>query len=355
MAVSAVWRVEAVDHDRFPYRVSITEGDQDKLVLRTQAKWPGPGSQVFCLRETEAPTQPLEVVEEVPVAAIRRFGRKLSITLDRNHNKRCDFLFLKRPYKNRPGEYEQIFFRTQKSLRQHKSRGRKNLFGEVSLSVVVDSRERYPWKFGNAEIWRRPLPAGDYALLHADRTVAVVERKTFDNLLQDIGSLQLLHQQFAELATYPHASLVIEAQYADFLDPKRITPWSAAHIGRVLAELAALHPELPVIYAGNRKFANQWALGFFEAVSRKLAEPATSEVAEVAATYNVSRATGGDEARVRYLVAHEMPDSFSVRQLQAMVPEIKITRLRTLLGRLRDDGVLQRHGHGRAARWHKVA
>jgi hypothetical protein len=353
MNQNALWRIHRLDHDRFPWRISILRDGEEVLALRAQSRWPGPGQQVFCLRETEPPEELADPVEEVAIAQLRRFGRKLSLALDRSRNKRCDFLFLKRAYKNRPGEYEQIFFRTQKSLRQHKSRGRTNLFGEREIEVVIDSGERYPWKFINAETRRSRLPVGDYALIDRDRPVAVVERKTFDNLLADFGQIQLLHQQFAELAAWPHAAVVVEAQYADFLKPDRTGAWTVTRLARLLAELTTLHAELPMIFAGNRKLANQWTQGFFEAVARKLAEPATGTVAEIAAGYAPRRQSGGDEQRVRYLVSQEMPESFSIGQLQQHMPGTGKPRLRTLLSRLRDEGRLERVGHGTAARWRR--
>jgi len=348
------WRLFETGDVRFPFRLALVRSGREVLVLRTQSKWPGPGSQVFCLRETEPPESLGSPIEDVRIAHIRRFGRKMSVVLDRNRQKRCDFLFLRKPYQNQPGDYEQIFFRTQQSLRQHKSRGRTNLFGERAIEVVIDSNERYPWKFSKAEARRSSLPIGDYALIHRDQTVAVVERKTFENLLRDIGDLQILHQQFAELAAWPHAAVVIEAQYADFMQPDRTGAWSVAHLGRVLAELTTLHPNLPMVFAGNRKFANQWVQGFFEAVSRKLAEPATHTIAEVAGAYKPSKPSGGDEQQVRYLVFQELPPSFSIAQLHDRMPDAKRERLRTLLSRLRDEGRLECTGRGKAARWRRV-
>ena len=62
------------------------------------------------------------------------------------------------------------------------------------------------------------------------------------------------------------AALVVEAQYGDFLDEKRVRGrWPVAHLGQVLAELSALHPRLPIVFAGNRKMANHWTARFFAA------------------------------------------------------------------------------------------
>ena len=71
---------------------------------------------------------------------------------------------------------------------------------------------------------RRKLPVGDYALVEDERLVAVVERKTRENLLDNVHELKGLHQQLAELGSYPHAVVVVEAQYADFVEPREDRP-----------------------------------------------------------------------------------------------------------------------------------
>lgn len=98
------------------------------------------------------------------MAFLKRQGKRVEIILDRPSKKRCDFLFLKK--RKASGEpYEQIFFRTQTGLSSHRSRGRLLLYGGGTLSVVVDSAERYPWKFSKADSRRDKLPVGDYALV----------------------------------------------------------------------------------------------------------------------------------------------------------------------------------------------
>lgn len=125
------WIVEATYEERFPYRLWIVEEESVLLCLRTQERWPGPKGQIFCLRENPEESEVVgpdadAVVERERVASYRRIGRRLVLSLDRPQGKRCDFLFLTRDYKNRPGSYEQIFFRTEQAIRQHKNRGRRS-------------------------------------------------------------------------------------------------------------------------------------------------------------------------------------------------------------------------------------
>ena len=102
--------LERIGGKRFPYRLKILEEDRVLLALKVQAVWPGAGTQVFCLRDS-GQGRGGEEFERVPVVSLRRYGKRLAVVLDRRVNKRCDFLFLKKPYKTKEGEYEQIFWR----------------------------------------------------------------------------------------------------------------------------------------------------------------------------------------------------------------------------------------------------
>jgi hypothetical protein len=146
---------------------------------------------------------------------------------------------------------------------------------------VIDSGERYAWRFPGAAVTTRKLPAGDYALLDGERIAAVVERKSFDNLLGDLGAIQALHHALAHLGQYAWSALVVEAQYADFIDEKRLEGrWPAAFVARALAELTVMHPRLPIVFAGNRKLANQWTHRFFVACAAHRASPQLTFVRE---------------------------------------------------------------------------
>jgi hypothetical protein len=268
--VKGIWILERTQNQRFPYRLQIIRGDRSLFVLRAQDRWPAAGRHIFCLRESEppAPDEVFEELERVDIIAFNERGRRISVVLDRKRYKRCDFLFLKKSYKGRPGEnYEQIFWLTQRSIEQHRPAFKLvTRRGSSGMVVRIDSNERYPWRFPGSVTERGALPSGDYALMNGGRMLAVVERKTMDNLLADFGVMPVLHQKLAEMASYTHHALVIEASYADFLNPKKLHHYNPGFCARAIAELFALHPDLRIVFSANRKIASEWTRHFFSAV-----------------------------------------------------------------------------------------
>jgi hypothetical protein len=78
-ALRAIWIVERTLGRRFPFRVSIEQAGRLVAAFRIHGRWPGPGQQIFCLRELDFdPVESLEEVERVPVAHLSRVGRKLA-------------------------------------------------------------------------------------------------------------------------------------------------------------------------------------------------------------------------------------------------------------------------------------
>ncbi|MFW6151326.1 MAG: ERCC4 domain-containing protein, partial [Chloroflexota bacterium] len=267
---TGLWILQRCANDRFPFRLEVVRQGVPWLVLRTQDRWPGANKNIFCLREEELP-EPDEVLEElerVPIVALHQRGPRLSVVLDRKRCKRCDFLFLTKNYKRQPGKtYEQIFWVTEKSLRQRRPSRKLSLGrGGGDFRVRVSSNERYPWRFPGIATERGHLPVGDYALVEGGDVLAVVERKTMDNLLAEFGTMQALHEQVAELTGHEQHALVVEAPYEDFLNPKKVHHYDGAFCAKALAELYALHPRLRLVFCANRKMANEWTRRYFAAV-----------------------------------------------------------------------------------------
>jgi len=266
------WTLERCPNPRFPYRIRIEAPDGRELLrLRAQDRWPAAGHNVFCLREDPSvgPAEAGEELERVAVLAMQRRGVRVSVVLDRGRYKRCDFLFLRRPYKEQPDQtYERVFWQTQTSMSQRRPKVAPAALraGGAAMHVVIDSGERYPWRFPGSMTERARLPAGDYALVRDGKVLAVVERKTFANLLADFGVLPLLHQRLLELSANRFNALVVEAAYEDFLNPRRTHHFTPSFCAAAIAELYAAHPSLRVVFCANRKTANAWTASFFRAV-----------------------------------------------------------------------------------------
>ncbi|HYS01319.1 MAG TPA: ERCC4 domain-containing protein, partial [Candidatus Eisenbacteria bacterium] len=132
------------------------------------------------------------------------------------------------------------------------------------LTVVVDTREKYGWRFAGraVTIERRALAGGDYGAMVEDRVIAVVERKTLDNLAASLSDGSLAFQ-LQRLAGVGRSAIVVEGDYPDLF---RTQPGRGSWLADMLGRLAVRYPEVPIVFAGSRKFAEEWAYRFFGAV-----------------------------------------------------------------------------------------
>ena len=353
----ATWTVHRTGNLRFPFRVCLERDGRTVFAVRAASAWPGPGQQVFCMREDGSdPAEPMELVERVPVLNYTQLGRKMAIVLDRPLRKRCEFLFIAKPYRNKPGTYEQVFFRTESGIRSHRSRSHLEVQPrDAELHIVIDSGEKYAWRFPDARVTNRKLQAGDYALMDGERVAALVERKSFDNLLSDLGAIQALHHALADLARYERSAVVVEALYSDFLNDKRLAGrWPASYVARALAEVAVMHSRLPLMFCGNRTLANQWTHRFFLACSTYQEAPQLAFVREAApAGGGWERAVSQDE-RVRSAVVAQTTEPFAIKSVAAQLDGVSEACVRRVLKELEREGKVRCLGRGRGPRWEVV-
>ncbi len=393
MQTQAVWILSSTGNPRFPYRVEIRRGEERILALWLQNKWPGSGKQIFCLREggsedEAAPdTTDFDEIERVQITHLERYGKQLSVVLDRPTRKRCNFLFLEKRYKNKPGTYEQIFFRTQTGMQQHRSGSRVQLHAHGAYRILIDSGERYPWRFTGPPTERRRLPVGDYALELDGALAAILERKTFENILSDFAALRVLHAKLDDLGRWEHAAMVIEAEYRDFLSPRKLKGrWPASHAARVLAELHVLHPSVQIVYAGSRKSAEQWADAWFAARAkdiwhrnqddrtfhgrpsereqrsrqpaadiRPVATQLLGEPPPVYGSRRVRNTRDTAHALRSLILVGDLPDPFTIQDLRLQFPDLPDQRIRSTLQALKQQGRLERVGSGRRSAWRRCA
>jgi ERCC4 domain/Lsr2 len=136
------------------------------------------------------------------------------------------------------------------------------------LDILIDSGEKYPYRFSaqQATTAREHLPCGDYAVQVDGRIVAVVERKTINDLISSMmtGRMKFL---MAELAAQSRAAVVVEEGYSKIFKHPYVTGSVAAD--RV-AELQAQFPAVPIVFCETRPLAEEWTYRWLGACQYEL-------------------------------------------------------------------------------------
>lgn len=259
-----------------PYLLRIPLGSGG-IVLKAKETWPRTG-KVYCHRATGWPTDP-EIVEEVPVRSCERRGAAIDLVLDRGRENRSQFVLTRIR-----GGREAIFWQTARTAKQARPAATlptARASGIGDIEVVVDSHERYAWKFSHQQVrtTRRALPAGDYAVEYGGAVVAAVERKSLQDLVATLTSGKMRYL-LADLATVPRAAVVVEERYAKVFDLDRVRP---AVVADALAEAAARFPSVPIHFCETRALAQEWTYRFFGAALREARDEAgaASRVADL--------------------------------------------------------------------------
>lgn len=233
------------------------------LVFRVKDTWPRTNA-IFCypVGREEWPAD-AEVLERVPLRSCRRRGAAIDVIADRGREQRSQLVFTTARGR------EAVFWQSPRTRKKSRPRARvptARAAGLPSLTVVVDTRERYPWRFAGqqAETVRRALPVGDYGVVSGGHLVAAVERKTVADLASSLTAGRLT-STVAELASLPRAALVVEEGYAEVLRLEHVRP---ATVLDGLAELQVRVPEVPIVLCGARKLAEEWTYRFLAAALR---------------------------------------------------------------------------------------
>jgi ERCC4-type nuclease len=166
-----------------------------------------------------------------------------------------------------------IFWQTQKVARTANPGGRVPRRRALTEGFIihVDTREKYPYRFAGRDVTieRAAVTAGDYGVRADDRWVAVVERKSLENLAGSLSDGTLAFQ-LARLAELPVGAVVVEGRYPALLElPRAPAGWLAD----LLARLQLRYREIPIVFADSRKFAEEWTYRFLAAALADAAVP----------------------------------------------------------------------------------
>ena len=339
-----IWILEKREHPKFPYKITIKQDKDILLSLLAQDRWPGQKGNIFCIRANSDDSEGFTEVERVPIVSFNRFGKRISIVLDRAVEKRCDFIFLIKKYKTREGEYEQIFWKTQKAISENRPKLKLSTYYKGNMDILIDVGERYFWRFPNCNITKEKLPVGDYALKGRYGILAIVERKTFENLVSEFSKMMAFHQQLGELTAYKNSALVIEANYSDFLKPEKLKYYSPTFAVKAIAELYAYHPSLSIVFAGNRKLANEWTYRYFMAISAN-EKDFNWQVADPILKYEHKKEKY-DYFGLMDKIKEEIPLEFNIKKLNENFPEIDSTTLKKIIKSFVKKNIIKKIGKG---------
>jgi len=251
-----------------PYLILLPVGEGG-VVLKARDIWPRT-AKVYCHKAEGWPDEP-DVVERVPVRSCVRRGAAIDLVLARSRENRSQIVFTRIR-----GGREAIFWQTARTAKQ--ARPNVGLPRAVSagghLTIVVDSHERYPWRFANQQAGtvKRQLPAGDYAVELDGAVVASVERKSLADLVSTLTTGRLRYL-LAELAALPRAAVVIEDRYSAVFRLEHVRP---AVVADGLAEAQVRFPSVPLVFCETRPLAEEWAYRFLGAALEELAAHTTA-------------------------------------------------------------------------------
>jgi hypothetical protein len=240
-----------------PYILRIPLGE-DGILLKARETWPRT-AKVYCHRFDGWPSD-ADIVERVPVRSCVRRGAAIDLVLDRGRENRSQFVITQARGR------QMIFWQTSRTARQARPRvtlPSARAAGLPELEIVVDTHERYAWKFSAQQVRTTPgaLAAGDYGVLLDGQLVASVERKSVDDLVTSLTTGKLKYQ-LTELASLPRAAVVVEERYSRVFDHRIVR---GAVIADALAECQVAFPNVPIVFGDNRKLAQEWAYRFLAA------------------------------------------------------------------------------------------
>lgn len=260
-----------------PYLLRIPLG-ADGIVLKAKDTWPRT-SKIYCHRAVGWPAEP-DLVESIPVRSCVRRGAAIDLVLDRGRENRSQFVLTRVR-----GGREAIFWQTARTAKQARPAATlptARASGVVNLPILVDSHERYAWKFTHqqATTTTRALSAGDYAVEVNGEIVAAVERKSLADLVQTMtgGKMRYL---LAALSDLPRAAVVVEDKYSRVFSLDRVRP---AVMADGLGECQARFPSVPILFCETRALAQEWTYRFLAASLQEASDEAggTTRIADLA-------------------------------------------------------------------------
>ena len=122
------------------------------------------------------------------------------------------------------------------------------------MIIIIDTREKDAYSFGDIQTIRTKLDAGDYSVAGLEDRISI-ERKNLNDFVQTVIRQQKrFHKELCALADMEFCAIVVESSWQDILAHKyagNVKPLSI--IESAVAIMLAYR--IPVVMAGNRQMA----------------------------------------------------------------------------------------------------
>ncbi len=230
------------------------------VILKAREAWPRP-SRVYCHRFEEEWPADAEILDRADVVSCRGRGAAIDLVLDRPRLSRSQFVFTE--VRGRPA----IFWQTQRTARSANPGARVPRWRAMpkGFTIWIDTRALpVPVRrSGRAHRTGRSSCRGLRGQIGRWRGLAAVERKSLENLTSCLsdGTLAFQVQRLVEL---PRAAIVVEGRYSSLHKLKHV---SGAWLADLLTRLQLRYPEVRVVFADTRAFAEDWTCRFLEAAT----------------------------------------------------------------------------------------
>ena len=129
----------------------------------------------------------------------------------------------------------------------------------------MDGRERYGYRFSKQRVTvvKGSLPCGDYGVRRDGDVLAVVERKSLEDLARSLVDGRMAGQ-LSELATVGRAAVVVEERYSRLFTLPYVQP---GFVVDLLARVQVRWPSVPIFFAETRPLAQEWTYRFLAAAA----------------------------------------------------------------------------------------
>jgi ERCC4-type nuclease len=120
------------------------------------------------------------------------------------------------------------------------------------FTIVIDSREQRPYRFRDAVV--KALESGDYSIVGLEDRIAV-ERKSKEDAYSSLGKGRgRFERELERLSRFDYAALVIESDFADFLQSPPFTRMSPKAAMNSLVSWSVKYG-IHVFFASDRRHA----------------------------------------------------------------------------------------------------